>query len=106
MLPSEVGAARIFTYDWPADLLLPSDLVQKTIEEYTLLLLDSIHRAVFTANLLRREGRPIFFIASCLGGLVLAKALVHADRQDEYRRLRTATRSIIFLATPFRGTSF
>lgn len=29
MLPSEVVAARIFTCDWPAALLQPSDLVQK-----------------------------------------------------------------------------
>lgn len=106
MLPSEVGAARIFTCDWPADLLLPSDLVQKTIEEHTLLLLDGIHRALFVANPPRRKGRPVFFIASCLGGLVLAKALVDAEGLDEYRHLRTATRGIVFLATPFRGTSF
>lgn len=106
MLPSEVGAARIFTCDWPADLLQPSHLVQKTIEEYALLLLDGIQRALFVTDTRRREGRPVFFIASCLGGLVLAKALVDADRQDEYRPLRTATRGVVFLATPFRGTSF
>ncbi|KAK4096674.1 hypothetical protein N658DRAFT_335672 [Parathielavia hyrcaniae] len=60
MLPSRVGAARIFTCDWPADLLQPSGLVQKTIEE---------------------ENRPVFFIASCLGGIVLAKALVDAGKE-------------------------
>ncbi|KAM3444135.1 hypothetical protein MY4824_000024 [Beauveria thailandica] len=51
MLPTSVDRVRIFTCDWPADLLVPSDLIQKTIEE-------------------------------------------------------KATRGIIFLATPFRGTSF
>ena len=106
MLPNEVGAARIFTYDWPADILQPSDLVQKTIEEYALLLLDGIHRALFVTNTTRREDRPVFFIASCLGGVVLAKSLVDAVNHDEYRRLRRATRGIVFLATPFRGTSF
>ncbi|KAK3332775.1 hypothetical protein B0T19DRAFT_354377 [Cercophora scortea] len=104
MLPSEVGAARIFTCDWPADLLQPSDLVQKTIEEYALLLLDGIRREILAMNLTRREGRPIFFIASCLGGIILAKALV--DASDEYVPFKEATRGIIFLATPFRGTSF
>lgn len=104
MLPSQVGAARIFTCDWPADLLLPSDLVQKTIDEYALLLLDGIHRELFVTNAARREGRPIFFIASCLGGIVLAKALV--DAGEKYLSLRRATRGFVFLATPFRGTSF
>ncbi len=79
MLPREVGAARIFTCDWPADLLQSSDLVQKTVEEYSLLLLDSIYRALFVTDTARRDSRPVFFIASCLGGLVLAKSLVEAD---------------------------
>ncbi len=104
MLPSKVGAARIFTCDWPADVLQSPDLVQKTIEEHALLLLAGIRRELFHPS--RREGRPVFFIASCLGGLVLAKALVDADRDADYRPIRTATRGVVFLATPFRGTSF
>ncbi|KAK4149429.1 hypothetical protein C8A00DRAFT_46964 [Chaetomidium leptoderma] len=101
MLPSKVGAARIFTCDWPADLLQPSDLVQKRIEEYALLLLDAIYRDLSVAD---TAPRPVFFIASCLGGIVLAKALV--DAGENYLSLRRATCSIVFLATPFRGTSF
>ncbi|KAK4233364.1 hypothetical protein C8A03DRAFT_38931 [Achaetomium macrosporum] len=104
MLPSEVGAARIFTCDWPAEVLQPSDLIQKTIEEYALLLLDGIQREVLVENAAGREGRPVLFIASCLGGIILAKALV--DTGGEYQSLRKATRGIVFLATPFRGTSF
>lgn len=104
MLPLEAGAARIFTCDWPADLLQPSDLVQKTVEEYALLLLAGIHREFGEANPTRREGRPVFFIASSLGGIILAKALV--DAGGDYLWLKKATRGIIFLGTPFRGTSF
>ncbi|KAM4065654.1 HEAT repeats domain-containing protein [Hirsutella rhossiliensis] len=51
-----------------------------------------------------RQDRPILFIASCLGGVILMKALVMAN--NEYRCVRTATRGIVFLATPFGGTSF
>ena len=104
MLPSMVGAARIFTCNWPADLLQPSDLVQKRIEEYALLLLDAIDRELSMAGGAGRECRRIFFIASCLGGIVLARALVNAG--DKYFPLRKATHGIVFLATPFRGTSF
>jgi poly(3-hydroxyalkanoate) synthetase len=106
MLPESVDRARIFTCDWPADLLEPSDLVQKTIEEYALLLLEGIQRVLFE-NGARRKDRPIVFIASCLGGIILTKALVRADdKRSSYYRLRRAVRGIVFLATPFRGTSF
>lgn len=97
MLPSKVGCARIFTCDWPADLFERSDLKQKRFEEFARCLLDDIKRRPLAH-------RPILFIASCLGGVILMKALVMAD--DEYLSVRGATRGIIFLATPFRGTSF
>lgn len=102
MLPSKVGAARIFTCDWPADLFQPSNLIQKRIEEYALLLLEAIYRELCVTD--TATPRPVFFIASCLGGIVLAKALV--DASEKYLALRRATCGIVFLATPFRGTSF
>ncbi|KAI6778333.1 uncharacterized protein J7T54_003340 [Emericellopsis cladophorae] len=107
MLPEAVGRARIFTCDWPAELLQPSDLVQKRLDEYALLLLDGIQRRPRATNGARGEDRPLFFVASCLGGIILAKALLEADNESSsYCRLRRATRGIVFLATPFRGTSF
>lgn len=107
MLPSRVGAARIFTCDWPADLLQPSDLVQKTDDEIALLLFEGIKRDLLGTHDKKKVDRPILFIASCLGGIILAKALVGADhKRSSYYSLRTATCGIIFLATPFGGTSF
>ncbi|KAL6406193.1 peptidase C14 [Ilyonectria robusta] len=105
MLPSKVERARIFTCDWPADLLQPSYLVQETVGELALLLFDGIQRRpLATGDHARREDRPILFIASCLGGIILMKALV--DTGETYHSVRSATRGILFLATPFRGTSF
>ncbi|KAM7209826.1 hypothetical protein V8F06_014789 [Rhypophila decipiens] len=107
MLPETVDRVRIFTCDWPAPLFQPSDMVQKTIEEYALLLLDGIQRELSVANDARRESRPILFIASCLGGIVLIRALIAAnDKSSSYYDLRSVIRGIVFLATPFRGTSF
>lgn len=97
MLPSKVDCVRIFTCDWPADLFERSDLRQKTIEEFARHLLDGIKGRP-------TPHRPILFIASCLGGIVLIQALVMADK--DYLPVRESTRGIIFLATPFRGTSF
>ncbi len=105
MLPSRVERVRIFTCHWPADLLQRSNLVQKTVEEYALLLFDGIQRRPLATNdHAGREERPILFLASCLGGIILMKALVHAkDKESSYYHLRRATRGIVFLATPFRG---
>ncbi|KAF2627087.1 hypothetical protein BU25DRAFT_368771, partial [Macroventuria anomochaeta] len=104
MLPSKVERVRIFTCYWPADLLQPSNLVQKTEEELALLLFEDIQRELqVERNHARSKNRSILFIASCLGGIILMKALVGAKADHPVRR---ATRGIIFLATPFRGTSF
>ncbi|KAI1660746.1 hypothetical protein F4813DRAFT_348214 [Daldinia decipiens] len=101
MLPSQVGKARIFTCDWPADLFQPSDLIQKRIEELARLLLTAIHD-VRAEN----QDRPLVFIASCIGGIILMKTLVMADHNSEYIHIRRATHGVVFLATPFRGTAF
>jgi hypothetical protein len=104
MLPARVPAARIFTCDWPADLFERPDLVQKTIDEFARLLLAGIRGRPRAPNDPPGSERPIIFVASCLGGIVLARALNMASH--EYLSVRTATRGIVFLATPFRGTSF
>ena len=106
MLPEKFPSARIFTCDWPADLFEESDFIQKEFEEFARLLLAGIkHRPQATAGGSDKAGeRPIVFIASCLGGVILMKALVMASH--EYQCVKQATRGIIFLATPFRGTSF
>ncbi|KAK4194277.1 NACHT domain-containing protein, partial [Triangularia verruculosa] len=105
MLPQRCPTARIFTCDWPADLLEQPDFIQKTIEEFARLLLAGIsNRPAAPNDPPGKDDRPIVFIASCLGGIVLMKALVMAT--DEYLCVRQATRGIVFLATPFRGTSF
>jgi hypothetical protein len=108
MLPGRIGPARIFTCDWPADLLEQSDLIQKTAEEFARLLLAGIKRRPLPTKTGYAKGkdRPIVFIASCLGGIILIKALVIAGHSSEYAVVRQSTRGIVFLATPFRGTSF
>ncbi|KAJ4111452.1 hypothetical protein NW768_011805 [Fusarium equiseti] len=98
MLPAEVPGTRIFTCDWPAELLETKDSVSLRIEELALSLLQGILGSS------RQRSRPILFIASCLGGIILMQALV--ETKDEYASIREATRGVIFLATPFRGTSF
>lgn len=105
MLPSEAPRARIFTCDWPADIFETRDLTQMSFEELARLLLAGIVGRPLVANERAcKEARPIFFIASCLGGVILMKTLVMAS--DSGSPLTKATRAAVFLSTPFRGTSF
>ncbi|QYS95437.1 NACHT domain-containing protein [Trichoderma simmonsii] len=108
MLPSKMKQARIFTCDWPADLFQESDSIPWAVREFARRLLAGIHnmRVHSTADGRGRD-LPVVFIASCLGGIILMEALTIADSpQSDYVSIRKATRGIVFLATPFRGTAF
>ncbi|KAF1345021.1 hypothetical protein EJ07DRAFT_146534 [Lizonia empirigonia] len=105
MLPAVVGRARIFTCDWPAELLQQSS-VPMTLHECARSLRDSILQ-----HQKKESSRPILFIASCLGGIILMKALEIDNQHPESGSINipSFTRStcgIVFLATPFRGTAF
>ncbi|PKS10409.1 hypothetical protein jhhlp_002160 [Lomentospora prolificans] len=102
MLPALVGSARIFTCDWPSSLFIPQDTIERTVQELARVLLLSIQARRF-----KDLDRPILFIASCLGGVILIQALVLAAKENsDYESLWKATKGIVFLATPFRGTAF
>ena len=100
MLPAKVGSARIFTCDWPAAMFEPTYLAQMSDQQFASHLLAGIKNRESAT-----DDRPILFIASCLGGIILMNALIIASDSDDYRAIRRATRGVIFLATPFRGTS-
>jgi hypothetical protein len=100
MLPAKVGErARIFTYNWPSKMFQKS--VPTTLEESAQHLLDGIE-----SHLARHGDRPILFVASCLGGIILIKALEIDRTRNKFQDVVKATRGIIFLGTPFYGTSF
>ncbi|OJI95773.1 hypothetical protein ASPVEDRAFT_77554 [Aspergillus versicolor CBS 583.65] len=99
MLPLDVPTAQIYTYDWPGNFL--SGSIDEPLKGHATTFL-----ADLGAELRRQPKRPIIFIASCFGGLLLAKALV-MEYQDRDRRgdILSQTVGIVFLATPFRGTA-
>ncbi|KAJ5708376.1 hypothetical protein N7488_008177 [Penicillium malachiteum] len=99
MLPSKVGTARIFTIDWPAEMFERRHMEPKGPIELARLLISGVEQRLKPGE--RNQDRPIYFIASCLGGLMLIKALVI----DEGMQTLQCTRGITFLATPFSGTA-
>ncbi|KAI0205358.1 hypothetical protein F4808DRAFT_411405 [Astrocystis sublimbata] len=48
---------------------------------------------------------PIVIVAHSMGGLVTKKAFIHGHSNQEYQQLVSNIKSIVFLATPHRGTS-
>lgn len=101
MLPSKIGKARIFTCDWPAEMFETSKMAKMRIEQIAAVLNDGLNRR--PTNNYNDDKRPILFIASCLGGIILMKALTESKEHDP---IPFATRGVIFLATPFHGTAF
>lgn len=122
MLPAAVPEARIYTYNWDADYLHDAPAQNLRDHAATLLTLISEHRRHEQTP----EKRPIIFIASCFGGLVLievtsfrpflyllqchvltdaCQAINQAATQDSrYRDILLSVVGCVFLATPFQGS--
>ncbi|OTB04521.1 hypothetical protein M426DRAFT_11415 [Hypoxylon sp. CI-4A] len=97
MLPYDVREARIYTYDWNAKVFDHAP-VQTLLG----------HADNLLAHVAGEQGsnrRPIIFIASCFGGLILAEAMNRAAQEgNPYRDVLLNTVGMVFLATPFRGS--
>ncbi|KAI0201460.1 hypothetical protein F4808DRAFT_469749 [Astrocystis sublimbata] len=96
-LPEAVPHARIYTYNWDAKVFnnAPVESIFGQAERL-LTLVDAKHGT---------SSRPILFIASCFGGLILTEAINRAAQVDSpYRHVLEYTVGIVFLATPFAGT--
>ncbi|KAL8648406.1 MAG: hypothetical protein Q9210_005006 [Variospora velana] len=47
---------------------------------------------------------PIIFVAHSMGGLVVKKAFILSQNDNQYRRIMASATAILFLSTPHRGT--
>ncbi|KAK0741212.1 P-loop containing nucleoside triphosphate hydrolase protein [Schizothecium vesticola] len=98
MLPAALPEARIFTYDWNANYF--EDAPVQTLLGHA----DTLLRLI-VAEGRGSQTRPIIFIASCFGGLLLAEAINRAAQEGSaYRHILLSTVGVVFLATPFRGS--
>lgn len=105
MLPRSVGNANIWTCDWQAHLLLPPGQAPKTLEELARDLLSTLEAHLRQQSAATGvSSRPILFIASCFGGVLLLKTIVMSSSDDS--KLLKALSGVVFMATPFQGTSF
>ncbi|RMZ88350.1 hypothetical protein DV736_g4421, partial [Chaetothyriales sp. CBS 134916] len=98
MLPAVTPNARIFTYNWDANYF--HDAPVETLLGHGDTLLRHVAQRTGSAT------RPVIFVASCFGGLILAQAVIRAAQEgSESRHILLATVGIVFLATPFRGSA-
>jgi len=96
MLPAAVPDASIFTYDWNANCF--EDAPVQTLLGYADTLLALMKGNQSSSN------RPVVFVASYFGGLILAEALTRAAQEGSpSRHVLLSTVGVIFLATPFQG---
>ncbi|KAI8632705.1 hypothetical protein F5Y19DRAFT_471874 [Xylariaceae sp. FL1651] len=100
MLPKHIPKARIFAYGWNANTITGAS------GQYFYTHADTFLSRLAAHRLRRFQNNPIIFIASCYGGLILAKALIQASiRHNDYSHILDATSAIMFLGTPFRGSN-
>ncbi|KAK7959731.1 uncharacterized protein PG986_004585, partial [Apiospora aurea] len=99
MLPAALPEARIYTYDWNAKVFDHAPV--QTLLGHADNLLGQVAAERGEGN----EARPLIFVASCFGGLVLAEAICRAAvKGSPYHGVLLATVGAVFLATPFAGT--
>ncbi|KAK7959729.1 TPR-like protein [Apiospora aurea] len=99
MLPAAIPEARIYTYDWNAKVFGHAPV--QTLLGHA----DNLLGQVAAERSQSSEARPLIFVASCFGGLVLAEAICRAAQEGSpYRGVLLATVGAVFLATPFAGT--
>ncbi|VTT73800.1 unnamed protein product [Fusarium fujikuroi] len=96
LVNDSASTRSIFTYDWNANYF--QDAPVQTLLSHADTLLAHI------AETRDVKSRPIIFIASCFGGLVLIEAINRAGQEGSpYRHVLLSTVGIVFLATPFNG---
>ncbi|OAL53460.1 TPR-like protein [Pyrenochaeta sp. DS3sAY3a] len=103
MLSEIIPEATIYTYDWDADYLKNAAI--QTLRSRSDDLLACIMREREREGGPRSSNRPIIFIASCFGGLLIAEAINRAATEGSvHRQLLFSTVGIAFLGTPFKGS--
>ncbi|KAH6720716.1 ankyrin repeat-containing domain protein [Leptodontidium sp. MPI-SDFR-AT-0119] len=105
-LPKEFPGARIYSFGYPATVLLSLDTGD--IESFARKLLESVLRVRKTKEMLtqqKEQRRPIIFVCHSMGGIVVKKALTICVMESaRYSNVLSSTDSILFLATPHRGS--
>ncbi|KAL2046727.1 hypothetical protein ABVK25_011599 [Lepraria finkii] len=100
MLPRVIPQARIWAYNYNSKCYMAN------AQEVDIQGLGETFLRLLAAKSNELGRRPLFFIGSCFGGIVVTQAL-HAASQhgNQFVHILKSTAGVVFLGAPLRGTS-
>ncbi|KAJ1323890.1 protein SERAC1 [Microdochium nivale] len=100
---SELASARVLTYGYNAHFAKTGENASLSIGDFAS---DMLFRMRYAESGPHRLGQvPIIVVAHSMGGLVFKKAFVHGLLNEEFRAIISVVKSVVFLATPHRGSN-
>jgi WD40 repeat protein len=99
---TDLAGARILTFGYNAHFSAKRQQASLTIGDFAN---DLLYSMKYGGDSSVQMGQvPIIIVAHSMGGLVFKKAFVHGNLNEEYRKIVSSIKSVLFLATPHRGT--
>ncbi|KAI0376539.1 hypothetical protein F5Y04DRAFT_209589 [Hypomontagnella monticulosa] len=95
-LPLDLPESRIFLYEYNSTVVFGKD--KSTFLDKANKLLEEIRIERYGI-----ESRPILFLGHSMGGLLIKQALINAHSNTKYTPIKTATKGLVFFATPHHG---
>lgn len=104
-LDSDVGKARILSFGYNAGFRAGAPKSVSNISDFAKeLLYEMRFGRTDTGDDLGVGNVPIIFVVHSMGGLVVKKAYILGQNDEEYKSVINSISAIVFLATPHRGT--
>ena len=105
-LEPDIGKARILTFGYNANFRAGSGKSITNVSDFAKELLYEMRFARDDSGGELGIGNvPIIFVVHSMGGLVVKKAYILGQNDEEYKSIVRSISSIMFLATPHRGTN-
>ncbi|KAI0515458.1 NACHT and WD domain protein [Xylaria bambusicola] len=104
-LEPDLCLARILTFGYNANFLKTGSLGTSILDFAKALLFDLKYGKDESKSDLNMGSVPLIFVVHSMGGLVAKEAYLLGQNDPEYEAIVRAISSIVFLATPHRGTN-
>ncbi|EKG17144.1 hypothetical protein MPH_05598 [Macrophomina phaseolina MS6] len=105
-LERDLGKTRIFTFGYNSSFRINAGKSISSISDFAKELLFEMRFAKCNSGEDLHIGRvPIIFVVHSMGGLVVKKACLLGEKDEQYRDIVSSVSAIVFLATPHRGSN-